>query len=547
MSGPIPEPQAPQAGAFERLRRLAKQLTRGCRAGDAAALARIRKSLPRMAAMDDANVASCVRLADVQHALAREAGLENWAALKILVQSQEPLIEQVKRFMHAVQEGDGATLRRVLESHPEVARTSIHAACIACDADAVERWLAKDPAAAVAPFGGGGWTPIECVAASPLAAIDDARRAASVAIAERLLASGADPQAYTMSGDNHWKLTALYRASERGNAGIVRLLLERGANPNDGESVYHAAEHDHRDVLELLLAHGAEISAALEPWNNTVLYFLAGYREGQPRTRAATLGMQWLLEHGADPNVPSYDHRSTPLHVLAANGRGADVVRLFLAHGADPRRQRADGRTPYDLAMRAGNVAAAEALREAGGAVDALRPIDAVMAAWARGDVDAARRALDADPGLRDALLSEEPDALNHAAAAGKAAAIPVLVSFGYDPAREAREEGTALHWAAWHGRPDAVRALLAAGAPLEPRDRTYGSSPIAWAAHGSRYCREADEDYIAVIDLLLKAGATRGPSFNRWNAPPEDLASDAVADHLRARGFAPEEGSPKS
>ncbi len=539
---PTAEPQAPPTPSFERLRRLAKKLTRGCRAGDAASLARLRASLPRMAAMDDATVRSHVRLADVQHALAREAGVENWAALKALVQSQEPLIAQIQRFVGALHEGDGATMRRVLESHPEVARTSLHAACVSCDVDAVERWLAKDPGLAGAPFQGGGWTPIECVAASPLVAIDDARRAASVVIAERLLALGADPLAFTPAHDGTSKLTALYRASERGNAGVVKLLLERGANPNDGESVYHAAEHNHRDVLDLLLTHGAEISAAAQPWNNTVLYFLCGYREGQPAARTATLGMEWLLEHGADPNVPSYDHRSTPLHAIAEQGRSAEVARMFLSHGADPRRARADGRTPYELAMRAGNVAVAEVLREAGGGVEVLRPVDAVFAACAAGDLAGARRALDADPGLRDTLLREEPDLLVHAAGMGNAVAIPVFVSLGYDVGREAREEGTPLHWAAWHGRVDVVHALLAAGAPLEPRDRTYRSTPIAWAAHGSVHCRAADEDYIAVIDQLLDAGATRDPSFNRWNEPPESHASDAVADHLRARGFAPEE-----
>src|SRR6185295_4812271 len=98
---------------------------------------------------------------------------------------------------------------------------SIHAACIACDLDAVERWLAKDPAVAVAPFRDGSWTPIECVAASPLNTIDDDRRVASVAIAERLLALGADAHAFTLAHDGTSKLTALYRASERGNAGIV--------------------------------------------------------------------------------------------------------------------------------------------------------------------------------------------------------------------------------------------------------------------------------------------------------------------------------------
>ena len=544
MSDSAPEPQAPPSAStpsYERVRRLAKTLTRACRAGDREAITRIRASLPRLAALDDAGVASNVRLADVQHALAREGKLENWAALKALLQSQEPLIAQVGRFVRAMHEGDGATMLRVLASHPDVARTSLHAACVACDADAVERWLARDQALAVTPFGERGWTPLECVAASPLAVSDEARRTASVAIAGRLLECGADPRSATSPHEGAPALTALFRASARGNAGIVRLLLERGADPNDGESVYHAAEHDHRDVLALLVAHGGEISAAQQPWNNTVLYFLCGLREDAEGRRSR--GIAWLLEHGADPNVPSYDHRSTPLHAIAVQGQSAATARMFLDHGADPRRARADGRLPYELAMRAGHRAIAEVLAQAGGAVEALRPVDAVLAACATGDEAGARRAIEASPGLRDTLLQEEPDALVHAAGKGNAPAIRVLVStLGYDPARESREEGTPLHWAAWHGQVEAVRALLAAGAPIDVRDRTYGSSPIAWASHGSVNCRPADDEYVAIVDLLLAAGAAREPSFNRWNESPENLASEVVADHLRARGFAPEE-----
>jgi ankyrin repeat protein len=129
-----------------------------------------------------------------------------------------------------------------------------------------------------------------------------------------------------------------------------------------------------------------------------------------------------------------------------------------------------------------------------------------------------------------------------HAAEAGNVAAVRVLASLGLDLALEGPWGGTALHWAAWNGRVALVRELLAAGAPVNVRDRTYGSSPIAWAAHGSANCREADDDYVAVVDLLLAAHAERAPSFNRWNEAPENLASEVVADHLRAHGFAPEE-----
>ena len=532
----------PAAPSFERVRALAKQLTRACRAGDAPALKRVTASLPRLASVDAAAAAARVRLADVQHALAREAGVENWVALKHLVQSQEPLMAQVARFLRALPEGDLATMRRVVEHFPQVANTSIHAACAACDQTAVERWLARDPAVAVAKFRDSGWTPLDCLAASPLFVLDDAHRDASVAIGRRLLALGADANTFTLHHDDpKSKLSVLYRASEQGNAGLVRVLLEHGAQPNDGESTYHAAERNHRDVLELLVAHGAEISAAHQPWNNTVLYFLAGYRDDQPRARDATAGMQWLLEHGADPNVSSYDPRETPLHRIAEMGRGVEVANLLLAHGADPKRARADGRTPYEMAMRAGNDAVAGLLRSLGAAVD-LRPIDALISACANGDETDAKRILAAHPGLQAELLDKEHAAVMHAAASSNASAVRVLAALGFDLAVEGPWGGTLLHWAAWHGRVALVRALLAAGAPVNPRDKTYGSTPIAWAAHGSANSRDADDDYIAIVDLLIDAHSEREPSFNKWNEPPEALASDAVADHLRARGFAPEE-----
>ena len=540
MSGSDREPEAP---SFERVRDAAKALTRACRSGDAAALKRVQAQLPRLASLDAATAASRVRLADVQHALAREAGQENWAALKIFVQSQEPLIAQVARFLQALPEADLTTMRRVIEQFPQVARTSVHAAAAACDPAAFEAWIAREPASALAKFRDTGWTPLDCLAASPMFAIDDAHRAASVAIGRRLLELGADANAFTtFEGDGKSRLPVLYRASEQGNAGLVRLLLERGADPNDGESTYHAAERDHRDVLELLLAHGAEISAAHPHWTNTVLYFVAGYRDDHPRARAATAGMEWLLGHGADPSVSSYEHRETPLHRIADLGRGVAVAELLLAHRADPRQPRADGRLPYELAMRVGNVSVAEFLRARGGGVETLRPVDAFLHACATGDLAAARSFVDANPSLRGELLGSEHAAILRAMEAGHAGVVGILRTLGFDLSVEGPWGGTPLHWASWHGRVELARALLAEGAPVNVRDRTYGSSPIAWAAHGSTNARSADDHYIAIIDLLLAAGAEREVSFNKWHEAPESMASEAVADHLRARGFAPAE-----
>jgi len=543
MSGSDRESSTP---AFARLRDAAQKLVHEIRAGDSAALARVRAQLPRLAALAPAAAVRRVRLADVQHALAREAGVENWAALKERTLAQEPFIAQVERFHRALLDSDRATMLRVLAAHPEVARSSIHAACAACDSAAVEAWLARDARAADAPHAGRGWTPLVCLAASPLFDRDDAHRAASVAIARRLLDLGVDPNSFsTLAGDANGKLSVLFWASQNGNAPLVKLLLERGANPNDGESAYHAAERYHRDVLELLVAHGAEISARQQPWNNTVLYFLANYAGGGRRTDAPIHGMHWLLDHGADPNVGSYDHGETPLHRVAQIAPTTEVAELLLEHGADPRARRTDGRVPYELAMRSGRKAVAELLRARGGAVEALHPIDALLAAIAGGDAAAARARIAEQPALATELRETEHAALQRAIVAGNVATLAVLRELGYDLTSEGPWGGTALHWAAWHGRVDLVRALLAEGVPVNTRDRTYGSSPIAWAAHGSTNCRDADDDYIAIVELLLDAKSERAPAINRWSEPPESFASDAVADVLRARGFTPED-SPR-
>ncbi|MCC6650584.1 MAG: ankyrin repeat domain-containing protein [Candidatus Eisenbacteria bacterium] len=540
MSGPDREPAAP---TFERLRRQAKRLLRDCRRGDAPSLARVRAALPRLAPLDDAPLAAQLRLADVQHALAREAGLENWAALKRHVESAEPFVQQVARFLRALGENDAGTMRHVLERFPAVASSSLQAACAACDPAAAESWIARDPSQVLAGIGGNGaWTPLVCLAQSPLFGVDDEHRAASVAIGERLLAMGADPDTSTPQPDNEAiRLSVLYRASERGNAGLVRLLLERGANPNDGESVYHAAERNHRDVLELLLAHGAEISAAHPHWRNTALYYLAGHRDGQPMAASAREGMRWLLDRGAEPNVPSHASLETPLHRVAALGPDAAVVRLLLERGADPRQQRADGRTAHDLAVRAGNTEIAGVLRAAGAAGE-LRPVDAFLGACAAGDETRARALLDEHNGLLETVAATEREVFLQAVTNGRVEALRLLVSLGLVAANESGPHGTLLHWAAWHGRAGVVQLLLERGAEVNVRDPMYGSSPLAWAAHGSQNCRNADEDYIAVIDALLASGVDRALTLNKWGEPPEGLASEGVAEHLRERGFAPAE-----
>jgi ankyrin repeat protein len=298
------------------------------------------------------------------------------------------------------------------------------------------------------------------------------------------------------------ELPALYHASVANDLAEVQRLLAAGADPNDGESVFHAAEKNHRAVIDLLIQHGCDISGAHAIYGNTPLFFLCGYGNDEEGRAPWHQGIAYLLARGADPNVPSGESRETPLHKLATSHEACATARLLLDHGADPKARNAEGVAPYQLAMRGGNTRIAELLAERGGAVP-LTAEDEFIAACRRGDEARARQYLRDDPSLETVL------------------------------SKEMHVAGTMLHWAAWTGNVAAVRTLIALGADVNHRDREFGSSPLGWAGHGSEHCRHADDDYCAVVNVLRAAGATREASINLFNETPESMATPRVAECL--------------
>ncbi|HYO13926.1 MAG TPA: ankyrin repeat domain-containing protein [Thermoanaerobaculia bacterium] len=91
---------------------------------------------------------------------------------------------------------------------------------------------------------------------------DELRRAASagdLAKVKELLDKGVDANAANQYGG-----TALAFACDKGHTEVVKLLLERGANPNVKDTFYNltpigwAAEKGHVDIIRLLLAKGAQ-------------------------------------------------------------------------------------------------------------------------------------------------------------------------------------------------------------------------------------------------------------------------------------------------
>ncbi len=466
------------------------------------------------------------------------------------------------RFLEALRDDDAARAKTVLDGHPELARHSIHTAAAVADPALVAAFLATDPARATRASAADGTEPIifACHAGlQRLLGVGDADRVHTVRL---LLDAGASANAaMTLADDPSATISALYFACVSNNVAVARLLLERGANPNDGESIYHAAERNHRDCLDLLLTHGADVSGAHATWGNTPLYFLAGYKEDHPHYASSTLGMQWLLEHGGNPNVPSYvksgrddapshalsdalsdapGNAEIPLHRVAAFGRSVDVARLLVGYGAVVDARRDDGKTAYAMAMRTGNDGVATYLAECGADTSSLTPVDRLLASCIRADERAARDILTHHPALMATLTAADRQTLALAVEQDRESSVRLMVALGWKLDDEGDWGGTPLHWAAWHGRVNMTRVLLECGAPVNVGDSTYGSSPIAWASHGSTNARPGnDADYVAITEMLLGAGSTHAESYNRWGESPESMASEAVAKVLRQCGFA--------
>ena len=92
-------------------------------------------------------------------------------------------------------------------------------------------------------------------------------------------------------------LTALAAAAEGGHTRIMRLLLERGAAVQGVGHYYplvYAARGGQLEATQLLVENGAEVNAFIEG-------FGPAHFDAAARGHLAIL--QYLLEHGADPNI----------------------------------------------------------------------------------------------------------------------------------------------------------------------------------------------------------------------------------------------------
>ena len=456
--------QLPASPNLENLKKRAKALVKSAHAEDPKALEFVGPYFGDPGA---------ISLQQAQLVLAREYGFSSWTKLKTHVERGAPtgdtseqlanrFLDLVTVIYHNIPDLGPtrfAQAAALLAEHPEIRHENIYTAAAIGDVEQIDHWLDTDPGLIDRKGGPFQWPPLMYAAYARLPDVS------SFAAGARLLQRGANSDAHHMWG-GQYRFTALTGVFGEGEGGPVkqpehpdmvafaRALLEAGADANDSQAAYNRCFTPDNTCLELLLEYGLKPDAR----NN------------------------WTDEGGRP-------HPGATMHyqLMAAIHRGFVArARLLIDHGVALEQldnsydNRTKGKTPLEATLLLGMPEIAALLREAGAKEPELSAADAFAAACMRGDTEAARAMLDADPKLRGGR--REREMLCDAVKLGNHAALATMIALDLnlnDPGGR-----TPLHEAAMQGDVEAVRMLLEAGADASIRDPDHHSPPIGWALH---------------------------------------------------------------
>lgn len=370
------------------------------------------------------------------------------------------------------------TAHRILKHHPEIARENIHTAVVCGDIREVDRILSTQPAAATEPGGPQRrrhlkereklWTPLLhlCYGRLPSLASENA-----LAIARLLLDHGADANDFFECGDHPNRYTALCGVAGEGEDDapphpqreeLARLLLERGANPYDGQLFYNT--HFHNDILWILkLVYEFSVKAGHRAdWDdsNWSMLNMGGYGCGARYFLGNAIShnnielVEWLLKHGASPNAPPSTHPRTPkgsLHEEAQRLGHSEMADLLVRYGAK--------RSPPII--RTG--------------IEEFTEICFAL------DRDGARKLVREH---HEYLLSTAP--IFVAAQRDRADVVELLLDLGVSIEIEDEKKQRPLHIAASHDSIEVAKLLINRGADLEAVESNWNNTPLDFALYGN-------------------------------------------------------------
>ncbi len=406
----------------------------------------------------------------------------------------------------------------ILASHPEIAGNSVHVSAILGDDAAVRRFLAEDPQNAFKKAPPYDADALLCLCFSKYLRLDKTRSDAFLRTATALLDAGADPNTGFWSPGEHreWE-TALYGAAGVAHhAEMTRLLLERGADPNDDETFYHAPETYDNAAVKVLVESGKMRADKV----NGMLLRKADWHDYE--------GIKYLLEHGADPNAMTL-WGYTALHQALRRDNALKNIELMLEHGADPAIETAAEvraaftpqlganrrRSGFVIAARRGRRDVLDLFERRGISME-FTGVERLVAALARNDAATVRAIGAAEPRLVKELLAEGGRLLAEFAGTDNTEGVRLLLELGVpvdalyegDPYFGIPKNSTALHvatWKAWH---KTVKFLMKRGAAVNAADGN-GRTPLQLAVRACIDSYWMNRRSPESVEALLRAGAT--------------------------------------
>jgi ankyrin repeat protein len=256
---------------------------------------------------------------------------------------------------------------------------------------------------------------------------------------------------------------AIKNAAVGGHLDIVKMLLERGADPNlpeegiapHGHALYSAVYHRHHEIAQLLLAHGANPDAPVESSADAVWIAIRNEDEAMLRL---------LAKHGARWEIPIEDPRGLSYRRIVATGieRSMAVLATYDDVETATEMLEIDPKLADD----------AEALEVAAG----------------RGRLDFVRL-----------MLRHRPDVARRVTVSKPEKAARLLFEHGMDANRSNWLGITPLHRFAERGDLASARLFIEHGARLDARDQELQSTPVAYAARAG---------HLRMVRFLLDQGA---------------------------------------
>ncbi len=459
------------------------------------------------------------KLADAQHALAREYGFADWAKLKSYVITLG--LPPAEALTAAIRDQGAQRVRELLESHPEL------------------RAKINEP---LPNYGFGQHALFAAVQRSDRATIDV------------LLDAGAKIHKRT-----EWWAGG-FGVLDDCDPGLVDFLVERGAVID----AHAAARLGMISKLTELVAADQNVVHAKGGDGQTPLHF------------ASTVEIaQFLLDHGAEIDALDVDHESTPAQYmlrveqerhyprdrqevaryLVSRGCRTDLlmatalgdvnlvrhhldtdpacIRMSVSEAWFPKKDpRAGGtiyiwmlganRTAHVVARDFGHEQVFELLME-------RTPEDLKLAlACELGDESTFQDYLARNPDATKTLSDAERRKLPAAAQSNNTKAVQLMLDAGWPVNTSGDMGATALHWAGFNGNAEMTRDILRFHPDIETKSREYAGTALSWAlyASGNGWHRSTG-DFVGTVRALLDAGAALPPD-------PEALEpSDAVLEVL--------------